>query len=78
MESVDTVLNSYVHNDFTARVEDGNYQGKYLELVNGINRLGQVMCEILKAQKQLSDDLKENQYLKINLLALFMMLYMIS
>lgn len=59
MESVDTVLNSYVHNDFTARVEDGNYQGKYLELVNGINRLGQVMCEILKAQKQLSDDLKE-------------------
>ena len=59
MESVDTVLNSYVHNDFTARVKDGNYQGKYLELVNGINRLGQVMCEVLKAQKQLSDDLKE-------------------
>lgn len=59
MESVDTVLNSYVHNDFTARVDDGNYHGKYLELVNGINRLGQVMCEILKAQKQLSDDLKE-------------------
>ena len=59
MQSVDVVLNSFVHNDFTARVENNCYQGKYLELVNGINRLGQVMCEILEAQKHLSDDLKE-------------------
>ncbi|MCK0525427.1 methyl-accepting chemotaxis protein [Anaerobiospirillum sp. NML120449] len=53
-----TVLGSYAQNNFTARVESHGFEGQYHSLMNGINRLGEAMCELLRDHKELSDDLK--------------------
>lgn len=58
MESVTEVLDTYASNDFTPRMEEDGYYGKYLDLVHDINDLGNTMCQILNEQRQLSDDLK--------------------
>ncbi|MGN0916440.1 MAG: methyl-accepting chemotaxis protein [Succinivibrio sp.] len=57
MSEVDSVLRTFSNNDFTARIDEGAYKGVYLDLVRGINNLGNAMCVILQSQKSLSDDL---------------------
>ena len=54
---VNDTLSSFTHNDFTARSELDGMQGRFLEVLNGINQLGSAMCNVLSEQKVMSDEL---------------------
>ena len=58
LDNAVSVLESYAGNDFTARVDNNGYQGRYQSLLEGINRAGETMCQMLESQKHLSDDLR--------------------
>ena len=57
--SVCSVLDSYSHNNFVARANGEQFQGQYLELIDGINQLGDAMCHLLSEHRDLSDNLKD-------------------
>ena len=54
---VNNTLSSFTQNDFTARSELDGMQGRFLEVLNGINQLGSAMCNVLSEQKVMSDEL---------------------
>ena len=58
LDTLSSALSSYANNDFTVRIPEEGFKGKYLDLVSNINHLGDSMCNILLDQKGLSDDLK--------------------
>ena len=59
LDTLSSALSSYANNDFTVRIPEEGFKGKYLDLVSNINHLGDSMCNILYDQKSLSDDLKQ-------------------
>lgn len=58
ISKVTNLLNIYEQNDFTARIDDNDAQGQYLEIIAGINRLGQAMSTLLKEHQDMSNQLK--------------------
>ena len=56
MNQVASVLDGFNNDNFTSRI-GGEFSGSYSSLVDGINRMGLAVCNLLKEHKELSDSL---------------------
>ena len=59
LKTATDVLDQYSSNNFTARADGSNFQGQYSELIDGINKLGDAMSNLLSEHQALSDNLKD-------------------
>ena len=66
ISTVSDVLTHYSNNNFIARANGDNFQGQYLELIDGINNLGDAMCHLLSEHRDLSDNLKDKSTQQID------------
>lgn len=64
MTHVTSVLSRFEEDDFTARIEEHDAQGKWGDLIEGINRLGDAMSHLLTTQHEMSINLKEKSVIQ--------------